>query len=169
MAPIFGASEIQFGSIPELLNQFFNPPDPVILFHTIGVEQPTVSNMQAFDIDIDIDDISYKQKMGSTLLMYSADAQSAITALDDEITAAAQAVRNSKLKLDFLESFAQDPQKFIHKWIASQSRDLEVILGDDARGVRDEDLRRSDFFRLPWVREAVQVYEGMRSQASRAR
>ncbi len=51
-----------------------------------------------------------------------------------------------------MQTFAQDPQKFIHTWIASQSRDLEVILGDDARGVRDEDLRRSDFFRLPWVR-----------------
>ncbi|KAG8906426.1 SWI/SNF complex component snf12 [Tulasnella sp. 403] len=82
------------------------------------------------------------------------------------IAQAAQAVRNSKLKRDFLLSFAENPQKFIQTWIASQARDLEVILGDDNRGVRDEDLRRSDFFRLPWVREAVQIYEGLRSSGS---
>lgn len=36
----------------------------------------------------------------------------------------------------------------------SQSRDLEMILGTD-RGVPDELMRRSDFFRLPWVSCAV--------------
>ncbi|KAG9046845.1 SWI/SNF complex component snf12 [Tulasnella sp. UAMH 9824] len=158
--------EVPFNNIPELVNRFLAPADPVILHHIISVEQPIAPNMQAFDIDVDMDDVFLKQKMNQALLSYSSEAQAAISALDDEMAQAAQAIRNSKLKRDFLTSFAEDPQRFIQTWIASQSRDLEVILGDDGRGVRDEDLRRSDFFRLPWVKEAVQVYEGLRSSGA---
>lgn len=65
----------------------------------------------------------------------------------------------------FLESFADDPAKFIQTWLESQSRDLESILGSgpsEGATIRAEELRRSDFFRLPWVEEAVAIQEGMR-------
>ncbi|KAG8958333.1 SWI/SNF complex component snf12 [Tulasnella sp. 408] len=166
LAQAFQIAEVPFNNIPELVNRFLAPADPVILHHIISVEQPIAPNMQAFDIDVDMDDVFLKQKMNQALLSYSSEAQAAISALDDEMAQAAQSIRNSKLKRDFLTSFAEDPQRFIQTWIASQSRDLEVILGDDGRGVRDEDLRRSDFFRLPWVKEAVQVYEGLRSSGA---
>jgi len=166
LAQIFNIPEINFASLPELVNRYLAPPDPVILEHVIHVEQAAGPAIQAFDKDVDMDDLTIKQKMNQTLLSYAAEAHSALTAFDDEIAQAAQSIRNSKLKRDFLLSFAASPQKFIHTWIASQSRDLEVILGDDNRGVRDEDLRRSDFFRLPWVREAVTVYEGLRSSGA---
>jgi SWI/SNF-related matrix-associated actin-dependent regulator of chromatin subfamily D len=64
-----------------------------------------------------------------------------------------------------MDTFARDPVDFIQRWIESQSRDLEAVLGSgpsEGATVRAEDLRRSDFFRLPWVEEAVAVQEGMR-------
>jgi SWI/SNF-related matrix-associated actin-dependent regulator of chromatin subfamily D len=69
------------------------------------------------------------------------------------------------MKRTFLDAFAQDPAGFIQKWLESQSRDLETVLGSgpsEGATVRAEDLKRSDFFRLPWVEEAVAVQEGMR-------
>jgi SWI/SNF-related matrix-associated actin-dependent regulator of chromatin subfamily D len=70
-----------------------------------------------------------------------------------QIAQAAQQVRDAKLRVDFLCSFADDPQTFIHKWIGSQARDLDVMLGAERPGAaREADLRRSEFFKLPWVR-----------------
>jgi SWI/SNF-related matrix-associated actin-dependent regulator of chromatin subfamily D len=53
-------------------------------------------------------------------------------------------------------------------WLESQSRDLESVLGSgpsEGATVRAEDLRRSEFFKLPWVEEAVAVQDGMRLAA----
>ena len=60
------------------------------------------------------------------------------------------------MKRTFLESFAKDPSQFIRTWLESQSRDLESILGNGAMEsltIRQEELRRSEFFQLPWVEE----------------
>ncbi|KAG8936115.1 SWI/SNF complex component snf12 [Tulasnella sp. 419] len=167
LANILQVPEIRFQHVPELVNRFLHPLEPIVLHHMIVVEQPTIHTSpasQAFDIDVDMDDLFLKSKISQSLLSFNNESQSLLLQLDDEIAHAVQSVRNSKLKRDFLQAFADNPKEFIDSWIASQSRDLEVILGDDGRGgVRDEDLRRSDFFRLPWVREAVSIYEGMRS------
>ena len=77
----------------------------------------------------------------------------------------AQQIHNSTLKRDFLTAFSSDPANFIQTWLASQSRDLESVLGSgpsEGRTVREEELKRSEFFTLPWVEEAVAVQEGMR-------
>lgn len=74
-------------------------------------------------------------------------------------------MHNSQAKRAFLTSFASNPSEFIQTWLASQSRDLESVLGSgpsEGQTVREEELKRSEFFRLPWVEEAVAVQEGMR-------
>ena len=60
------------------------------------------------------------------------------------------------MKKTFLESFSRDPAQFIQTWLESQSRDLESILGSgptEGQTVRQEELKRSEFFQLPWVEE----------------
>jgi SWI/SNF-related matrix-associated actin-dependent regulator of chromatin subfamily D len=93
----------------------------------------------------------------------------------------AQSIQNAQTKLTFLRSFAADPAGFIDTWLASQSRDLDALLGGSeaavigpgghgglaedtghVRRVRAEELKRSEFFRLPWVEEAIALQEGMR-------
>jgi SWI/SNF-related matrix-associated actin-dependent regulator of chromatin subfamily D len=63
---------------------------------------------------------------------------------------AAQSIRSSKTKLDFLSAFAAEPRAFVQTWLESQSRDLDVVLGNE-QGVREEDLKNSQFFEMPWV------------------
>lgn len=107
-----------------------------------------------------------------------------------QITHLAQSLHNSQQKLGFLRSFSDNPSEFIQTWLASQSRDLDGVLGtsenavlgpgggllgggaiggagadaegQEGRKVRPEELRRSEFFKLPWVEEAVALQEGMR-------
>ena len=65
------------------------------------------------------------------------------------------------MKKVFLESFANDPAQFIQTWLESQSRDLESILGSgptEGNTIRQEELRRSEFFQLPWVEEVRSIF-----------
>ncbi|KAL9710744.1 SWI/SNF and RSC complex subunit Ssr3 [Leucoagaricus gongylophorus] len=101
----------------------------------------------------------------ATSVQMSKESVATLTRLDEEIALLAQSLHNSHLKQTFLQSFADDPAKFIQTWLESQSRDLESILGSgptEGMTVRQEELRRSEFFQLPWVEEAVAIQEGMR-------
>jgi SWI/SNF-related matrix-associated actin-dependent regulator of chromatin subfamily D len=40
-------------------------------------------------------------------------------------------------------------------------------IGTNGGSVREEDLRRSDLFNLPWVDEAVTIHEAARMEAER--
>lgn len=53
---------------------------------------------------------------------------------------------------------SKDPANFINRWLASQARDLDAILGrqigvsgENGGNIREEDLRRTDLFKMPWV------------------
>jgi SWI/SNF-related matrix-associated actin-dependent regulator of chromatin subfamily D len=54
--------------------------------------------------------------------------------LDEQIALAVQAMQASKAKHDFFEAMARDPVGFTKRWVSSQRRDLEVILGEANRG-----------------------------------
>ncbi|KAJ1557186.1 SWI/SNF complex component snf12, partial [Cladochytrium tenue] len=69
------------------------------------------------------------------------------------ISKAIEAIHQAKLKREFMLAFAKDPVNFVNRWVASQSRDLETILGGARTGV--EEMRHSEFYRRPWVEEAV--------------
>ncbi len=64
---------------------------------------------------------------------------------------------------------------FIQNWLAAQARDLDEMLGyqigvaGNGASVREEDLKRSDLFSLPWVNEAITVHGAMRMESERRR
>ena len=106
--------------------------------------------------------------MNQVILNTSPETTREVAKSDEEASILAQQIQNSLLKRTFLESFADDPADFINKWLASQSRDLESVLAagpSEGLSVREEELKRSEFFRLPWVEEAVAVQEGLRLAA----
>ena len=88
--------------------------------------------------------------------------------VNPQIALHVQSLQNSFMKRTFLQSFAADPQTFVQTWLESQARDLESVLGagpSEGASLRQDDLRRSEYFRLPWVEEAVAIQEGMRLAA----
>ena len=44
-----------------------------------------------------------------------------------------QAINNSKLKHAFFTSMAKDPVGFTNRWMLSQGRDLEMVIGEGGR------------------------------------
>ncbi|KIJ64303.1 hypothetical protein HYDPIDRAFT_112289 [Hydnomerulius pinastri MD-312] len=164
LRPIFGAETIVFQQLPELVNRYLMPPDPIVLHYTVNPGVAPPERPSAWDIDIKMEDVNLKSRMAVTV-QSSKESLQDLSKLDDEIALLAQSLHNSHTKRVFLQSFADDPAKFVQTWLESQSRDLESILGSgpsEGATVRAEELRRSDFFRLPWVEEAVAIQEGMR-------
>lgn len=140
----------------------------------------------AYDIEVKTDDTSMKSRISHVSVNMTSESAKELTKIDDEVHSElslspyahadfglqiamhVQSLQNSHLKRTFLQSFADKPQEFIQTWLESQSRDLETLLGSgpsDGATVRQDDLRRSEYFRLPWVEEAVAVQEGLRLAA----
>ncbi|KAH7096157.1 SWI/SNF complex 60 kDa subunit [Auriculariales sp. MPI-PUGE-AT-0066] len=164
LAPIFGpgVDSLPFHELPNVVNRHIRIPDPLELRYTVNVSaEAPAGSMTAFDVDIETEDIALREKQKAVVFNQSPESLKAIQEIDDEVAQVAQMVRNAKEKRDFLLQFAEDPVKFVDRWLASQSRDLEVVLGNE-HGVKEEDMRRSDFFRLPWVEEAAAVQDGLR-------
>ncbi|KAL0076426.1 hypothetical protein J3Q64DRAFT_1647720 [Phycomyces blakesleeanus] len=123
MAQLFGAPQIFFSQLPELINHHMTRPDPIVLNYTIRVDKEFHQSPKAYDVDVELDSV-VRQKMLN--IVSSTQAQKEIMGLDDKIVQCVQSINNSKIKRDFLMQFAQHPVEFINKWIASQARDLET-------------------------------------------
>ncbi|KAI8075195.1 hypothetical protein BC940DRAFT_287688 [Gongronella butleri] len=156
---LFGAPHIQFSALTELINPHIAPPDPIVLNYTIRVDKDFYQCPQAFDVEVELDSV-LRQKMLSQVS--SQQVQKQIMELDDKIVQCVQSINNSKIKRDFLLQFSKHPVEFINKWVASQARDLEVILGESK--VNLEEMRQTDFYKQSWVKEAVFHYLTSKTQ-----
>lgn len=168
LLPIFRSETVLFQHLPELVNRYLAPPDPIILHYTVNPAVPPAEKPGAWDVDVKLEDTVLKSRMAQAVAQMTNESARDLVKLDDEIAVHVQSLNNSHLKRTFMRSFADDPQNFIQTWIASQSRDLESALGSgpsEGATVRQEDLRRSEYFQLPWVEEAVAVQEGLRLAA----
>ncbi|KAJ6457179.1 SWI/SNF complex 60 kDa subunit [Mycena vitilis] len=164
LRPIFGGENILFQKLPELVNRCLAAPEPIVLHYMINPTIPAPERPMAWDVEVKTEDVALKGRMAVMVQSNKESAQS-LAKLDEEIATLAQSLHNSHLKRTFLQSFARDPAQFIQTWLESQSRDLETVLGSgptDGLTIRQEELKRSEFFRLPWVEEAVSVQEGVR-------
>lgn len=113
-----------------------HPLPPVKLQYTVRVDEEFLSNPQptVYDIRVVVDD-PLKAKvlaMGQNPEYHAAYRQIAL--LDEQLAVLVQALQHSKARHAFYKSFAKDPTGFINRWMASQRRDLEVILGEAGRG-----------------------------------
>jgi len=167
LRPIFNAESVSFQKLPELVNRFLLPPDPVLLHYTINPAVSPPDRPLAWDVEIKAEDSAMKSRM-AVMVHASKESSQDLAKLDDEIALHVQSLHNSHIKRTFLQSFSNDPAQVIQTWLESQSRDLESILGSgpsEGATIRAEELKRSEFFKLPWVEEAVAVQEGMRLAA----
>lgn len=153
LAQIFGYPQLHFSQLPELITQHLSRPDPIVIDYTIRVDKPLTQSSKCYDIEVELDSI-VRQKM--LHVVSSTQTQKEIMGLDDKIVQCVQSINNSKIKRDFLMQFSKEPVEFINKWIASQARDLEVILGESKLNL--EQIRQTDFYKQPWMKEAVFHY-----------
>ncbi|OAA46252.1 SWIB/MDM2 domain protein [Metarhizium rileyi] len=138
---IVGRGDI--GYIPmlnEYVTQHLRPLPPISLPYTIRVDKDFHKDPQAtvYDVQVLVDD-----PLRSTLQPLINNSQYAsmlkdVTVLDEQLARLIQAIAVSKAKHSFFLSLSEDPATFVKSWLSSQRRDLEVILGDAAKGGGDD-------------------------------
>lgn len=68
---IFRADQLSFTQIPELVNHFLQPADPIVLFYTIKPNEPPPVTPQAWDVEVKVEDTSVKNRMNQVILSMS--------------------------------------------------------------------------------------------------
>lgn len=161
---IFGRDQMFFPQIPEAISVHTTPLDPIKLPYTIRVDQefhddpkPTI-----YDIRVAVDDPLRQKMIALTSNPQHAASIRQIGILDDQLALIIQALMHSKARHSFYTALSKDPATFIRRWLNSQRRDLEAILGEATRG-GGEDASGPEFRRggsdgvwnAPVAREAV--------------
>ncbi|CAF1143374.1 unnamed protein product [Adineta ricciae] len=148
---IFDCTRLRFSELPAKLNKFILPSEPIIINHTLCLGTDPKKHA-CYDIDVEIDD-PVRDSMRTFLGPQST---SELEELDGKILQYIDSINQLKQSREFYLSFADDPQGFICKWLASQSRDLKVIT-DSTTGNAEEE-RRADYYTEQWSYEAVSRY-----------
>ncbi|CAF4168292.1 unnamed protein product [Rotaria magnacalcarata] len=76
--------------------------------------------------------------------------------LDRKVLQHIDSINQLKQSREFYLSFADDPQGFICKWLASQSRDVKMLTDSPIGNTEEE--RRADYYMEQWSYEAVSRY-----------
>jgi SWI/SNF-related matrix-associated actin-dependent regulator of chromatin subfamily D len=135
---------IELNRVGDAIIQHCRPLPPVTLDYTIRVDSayinatPKPSPHTIYDISVLQNDPTYD--LVKDRIFHSPDTTATleqIAKIDTHLALVVQAIAQSKGKHTFFTSMAADPVNFLKRWISSQKRDLEVILGEATRpGVR---------------------------------
>ncbi|KAL2821080.1 hypothetical protein BJX63DRAFT_418121 [Aspergillus granulosus] len=133
---IFGRDQMFFPQIPESISPHTSPLDPIKLPYTIRVDEefhkdptPTI-----YDIQVAVDDPLRSKMLALTQNPQYTAGMRQISQLDDQVALIIQALTHSRAKHSFFTALSRDPATFVRRWINSQRRDLETILGEATRG-----------------------------------
>lgn len=146
---------------------------PIRLAYTIRVDQEFHKDPQPtiYDIRVSLDDpLRAKLHSFNSNPSYPTTLRE-IANFNDELAVLVQAISHSKAKHTFLASMSKDPVSFLRKWISSQKRDLEVLMGEATRGggedASGEEWRRggaSSVWGTENVRESVNLLLSTRTR-----
>lgn len=135
---------IELNRVGDSIIHHCQPLPPITLDYTIRVDSayieatPKPSPYTIYDVSVLQNDPTYD--LVKERIFHSPNTMTTleeISKIDTHLALVIQAIAQSKGKHTFFTSMAADPVNFLKRWISSQKRDLEVILGEATRpGVR---------------------------------
>lgn len=84
---IFNADTAYFQHLPELVNRFLLPPDPIVLHYTLNPNLPPPEKPSAWDVEVKVDDSNLKARMQHVVVSMAQDSARDLTKLDEEVSA----------------------------------------------------------------------------------
>ncbi|KAF2130453.1 hypothetical protein P153DRAFT_218112 [Dothidotthia symphoricarpi CBS 119687] len=151
-----GQDSFYFPNLPQLIKPHLSTLPPIQLQYTIRVDKEHIapspesgkkpSEPTIYDIQVALEDPM--QPLFQDILRRPDSIQTLqeIQKIDEQLVLLMGAIGQSKAKHAFFTSMAKDPVTFYKRWLSSQKRDLEVLLGEATRGggedVSGEEWRR---------------------------
>jgi SWI/SNF-related matrix-associated actin-dependent regulator of chromatin subfamily D len=145
---LFNQDAFYFPHIPQLIKPHLTSLPPVQLPYTIRVDKeynspPADSGVQAsqptiYDVQVALEDPMQAMVYDLLRPKDAVERLQKIKDIDDQLVLLMGAIAQSKAKHAFFTSMAKDPVSFVNRWLSSQKRDLEVLLGEASRGGDEE-------------------------------
>lgn len=150
---IFGEEKLKFSLVPQKINPHLTAPQPIHLEHRIKLSGNSPAGNTCYDVLVDVP--FTLQKELSTFLS-DLEKNKEIDAYDDTISTAIKKIHEHQRRRAFFLGFSQSPYDFLNALVASQDRDLKLVVDDSTRDSEME--RRSEFYNQPWTEDAVVRY-----------
>ncbi|KAH9864167.1 hypothetical protein J1614_010101 [Plenodomus biglobosus] len=139
-----GQDSFYFPNLPTLIKPHLATLPPIQLQYTIRVDKDYIapsaesgkqpSQPTIYDVQVALEDPM--QPLFQDILRRPDSIQTLqdIQKIDEQLVLLMGAIGQSKAKHAFFTSMSKDPVAFFKRWLSSQKRDLEVLLGEATRG-----------------------------------
>lgn len=141
---LFNSDSFYFPNVPQLIKVHLKPLPPVQLAYTIRVDKEYLSPASdsgipaskptIYDVQVPLENPLVPMVQELLRPKNAVETLTQIKTIDEQIVLLMAAIGQSKAKHAFFTSMAKDPVSFVKRWLSSQKRDLEVLLGEAARG-----------------------------------
>ena len=141
---LFNADVFYFPNLPQLIKPHLTTLPPLQLSYTIRVDKDYIqpspesgeqpSKPTIYDVQVALDDPLQPLLNEFIRPKHSVQTLQEIHKLDEQIVLLMGAIGQSKAKHAFFTSMSKDPVAFVKRWLSSQKRDMEVLLGEASRG-----------------------------------
>lgn len=142
---VLGDERIKFASISARLKDHLSPPQPIHLNHRIRVSGSMPAGNACYDVSVNIPAPLLKEM---NQFLTNIEKHRDIDLYDDMIANTIRKINEHRRRRAYFLGFSHSPVDFINGLIASQSRDLKMVIGQNSRNTEKE--RRSDFYNQPW-------------------
>jgi SWI/SNF-related matrix-associated actin-dependent regulator of chromatin subfamily D len=140
--PMAPEGRIYFPNIPEMMNRFLEPVEPIVLNYVVRVDKASSSlPPQYYDLDLSLDHpirtrMNYIKESTAPNVNLPPAAPAAQIALqisqyDDQIASMIAQLKLNCEKVRFLRGFAEQPTLVMKRWIDQQQRSLDQILATE--------------------------------------
>lgn len=143
---------IKFAEIPGIVTALVQPADPIVINYVVPCNTLDARNTSCYDLEVEVADPA-REVMQNILLTQKR--ASELETLENKISETVETINELRQNREFLLDFGNDPQKFIHKWLLSQSKDLKKMFNV----VGNPELeRRGEYYSGDWCQEAISRY-----------
>jgi SWI/SNF-related matrix-associated actin-dependent regulator of chromatin subfamily D len=139
-----GQDSFYFPNLPQLIKPHLTTMPPIQLQYTIRVDKDYISpspdsskvasEPSIWDVQVALEDPMHPLFQDILRRPDSIQTLQEIQKIDEQLVLLMGAIGQSKAKHAFFTSMSKDPVAFFKRWLSSQKRDLEVLLGEATRG-----------------------------------
>lgn len=150
---VFGEDKVKFTTVSQRISQHLFPPQVIHLEHMVKLSGNSPVGSACYDVMVDVP-FPIQRELSS--LVTNLEKNKEIDSCDESICGIIRKIHEHRKRRAFFVGFSQSPLEFVKALVESQNKDLKVLVGKSGHIAERE--RKSDFFKQPWVEDAIVRY-----------
>ncbi|PRT53634.1 SWI/SNF and RSC complexes subunit ssr3 [Wickerhamiella sorbophila] len=151
---LFNRDQLSFPQLVELLGPHLTPRDPIVLEYMIEPQTDKENRDVAYDVPLQVDD-PLRSDLITMLDSWHQD-NIALSKQDEQLVQDVQQLNLLAMQREFYQKLADNPQKLLDDWVATQARDLKAIYSH--RQFSEEAVRHSSFYKDDVLNSSIHLF-----------